>query len=586
MSEPGNIPRRRSFNRLSSARGRSRDADDRSVGDKSARSTGTARRRRSRSPLRSVTKSSRSIVGRLAKIGGKKTKKDKTFEAAAAALGYDDDDEVASKPSTASNPAVAEPDVAGGKKAPTPKEAAAPELDDEETVYGVVIEKQPSKSKSDDSKKSESSPKQVAEKVKEEAVAPAPAPAPEPTPVPVKEEPAKTTKKESKKDAKKAAKEAKKEAAKKEKEAAAAAAAKAKASPQIKDPSSKKEEVKSPAPAPAPAAAPVPIPTIAPGSAIQIILLLMDPASRRFELLQLEFDSTRALVSDVLAQIPLSATVESMRTQKYRAVCDRKGAEMDNASKLVGFTHGKEGEVILAIPQEMSSRECAKLARPILSDPNVVAMLNPASAAALAPVKEEKKKDAPAETEVKSRAAPALDEASKDSKPTSGGPSVLSILVAVVAVAAGTYMLNDAITKPLGPGDRLRPGSYVSKCGFMGFVPPVVLTTLSDLAEEHLPDHAGLVPSVCESAGIEMGNDGVLRKYSYAGDVAGGEVTWEIAGGVCPEEGDEACVPGLVVEEDGRLTIGGQAAKIPTIKEEMEPWPFVIDPTKAGSKWW
>lgn len=309
----------------------------------------------------------------------------------------------------------------------------------------------------------------------------------------------------------------------------------------------------------------------------------MDPSSRRFELLQLEFDSSRALVSDVLAQIPLSATVESMRTQTYRGVCDRKGVEMDNGAKLVGFTDGKEGEVILAIPMEMSSKECAKLARPILSDPNVVAMLNPNSAAALAPVKEssaEKKKEAPAEPEVKSRAAPAVEEAAESK--SSGGPSILTILVTIAAVAAGTYKLNETITSPLGPGDRLAPGSYRSRCGFFGFVPDIVLTGLADLAEKHAPEHAGLVPEVCDAAGIEMGKDGVLRKYSY-GDKGEGEVMWEISGGVCPED-DEACVPGLVVGENGGLTIGGKPAKVGSVKDELEPWPFVVHPAKAGKK--
>ena len=41
---------------------------------------------------------------------------------------------------------------------------------------------------------------------------------------------------------------------------------------------------------------------------LQLVLLLMDPKTRRFELLQLEFDSDKARVSDILAQIPISVT--------------------------------------------------------------------------------------------------------------------------------------------------------------------------------------------------------------------------------------------------------------------------------------
>uniref|UniRef100_A0A7S4NFY1 Uncharacterized protein n=1 Tax=Odontella aurita TaxID=265563 RepID=A0A7S4NFY1_9STRA len=572
MSEPGTTPRRRSFNRGRSGRRSGDISDDRSVGDRSANTTASSRRRRSRSPLRSVAKSSRSIVGRLSKIAGGGTKKkdrDAVFANAAAALGagFDDldDDDKAPSSTTSSNPA--EPDVAGGKKISSSKpkaaDAAAPEMD-EESVYGVVIEKKPSSAGLDklvsDAKKKTSTEATAAPSIKEDAVVPEPVPAPALETVQAKEEPA--TKKESKKSSEKAEKDAAKKA---EEEAASAAAG--------------------PSPS-ATAASVAPPASISPGSAIQIILLLMDPSSRRFELLQLEFDSTRALVSDVLCQIPHSATVESMRTQKYRAVCDRKGREMDNGSKLDGFTKGKEGEVILAIPQDMSSRECAKLAKPILSDPNVVAMLNPPSAS-LAPVKEDTEKKAKEAPESKSRAAPALaeEEPSKDASGGSGFVTFLTVLVGLASVAAGTYFLHEAITASLGSGDSLKPGSRRSKCGFLGLVPPVILEKLSDLAEQHAPGHAGLIPEVCEPAGIEMGEDGILRKYHGGG--TGGETVWEIAGGLCPE-GDEECVPGLVVEENGALVIGGKPGKIKKTAsaDEMVPWPFDIDPAKAGSKWW
>jgi hypothetical protein len=46
---------------------------------------------------------------------------------------------------------------------------------------------------------------------------------------------------------------------------------------------------------------------------LKVVLLLMDPETRRFELLQLEFDSLKAFVSDVLAQIPISVTEDALR---------------------------------------------------------------------------------------------------------------------------------------------------------------------------------------------------------------------------------------------------------------------------------
>lgn len=107
--------------------------------------------------------------------------------------------------------------------------------------------------------------------------------------------------------------------------------------------------------------------------ALQVILLLMDPETRRFELLQLEFDSNKALVSDVIAQIPLSVTEEQLRLQEYRGVCDRSGMEMIKTMRLSEFC--KTNEVILAIPSSMSASDCARLARPILADEGVILMV-------------------------------------------------------------------------------------------------------------------------------------------------------------------------------------------------------------------
>ena len=126
-------------------------------------------------------------------------------------------------------------------------------------------------------------------------------------------------------------------------------------------------------PAAAPAAKATPAPAATPASPLQVVLLLMDPKTRRFELLQLEFDSDKAVVSDVLSQIALSATEESLRTQKYTGVADRTGADKASTDLLSGFCQAND--VILAIPEGMKAAECAKLAKPILGDPKVNTMV-------------------------------------------------------------------------------------------------------------------------------------------------------------------------------------------------------------------
>jgi hypothetical protein len=105
---------------------------------------------------------------------------------------------------------------------------------------------------------------------------------------------------------------------------------------------------------------------------IRAVLLLMDPNSRKFELIQLEFDSTIALVADVLhqAQSYQSAT----RNLKYEGVCNQNGHEMISSLNLSIYCKGNE-IVTIAIPEGMDGNETLQLAQPILSDSKVIDMV-------------------------------------------------------------------------------------------------------------------------------------------------------------------------------------------------------------------
>ena len=107
---------------------------------------------------------------------------------------------------------------------------------------------------------------------------------------------------------------------------------------------------------------------------IQVVLLLMDPSSRRFELLQLEFDSNKAMVSDVIRQIQSSATETTLRDMNYVGVCDQLGVEMIASMKLSKFCKGND--IVMAIPRGLNGKETAKLAGPILGDPKVADMVS------------------------------------------------------------------------------------------------------------------------------------------------------------------------------------------------------------------
>jgi hypothetical protein len=109
---------------------------------------------------------------------------------------------------------------------------------------------------------------------------------------------------------------------------------------------------------------------------LKVVLLLMDPETRRFELLQLEFDSLKALVSDVLSQIAVSVTEESLRVKNYGAITGRDGIEYTPDQLLSTFCKGND--ILVAVPAGTSAKESSRLARPILSDDKVVSMVRTA----------------------------------------------------------------------------------------------------------------------------------------------------------------------------------------------------------------
>lgn len=103
---------------------------------------------------------------------------------------------------------------------------------------------------------------------------------------------------------------------------------------------------------------------------VQVILLLMAINSRRFELLQLEFDPNKANVGDVLAQVSAAATEDELRSQKYIGICSTNGTELHSELLLNSVVHS-ENEVMIALPEGATAFSCTKLAAPILNDPKV-----------------------------------------------------------------------------------------------------------------------------------------------------------------------------------------------------------------------
>jgi len=112
------------------------------------------------------------------------------------------------------------------------------------------------------------------------------------------------------------------------------------------------------------------------GDPIHVILLLMDPKTRRFELLQLEFDSSSAMVSDIFAQIAISATEPTLKSQEYATLIDLKGAVLIDTKNLAEYIDA--AGIVIAVPATTKEDgvAIAKMATPILSNPKVHTMVS------------------------------------------------------------------------------------------------------------------------------------------------------------------------------------------------------------------
>jgi len=292
---------------------------------------------------------------------------------------------------------------------------------------------------------------------------------------------------------------------------------------------------------------------------IQVILLVMDPATRRFELVQLEFDSNDALVKDVLAQIPHSVTSKDLRKRSYTSIADCRGTELILSLRLSTFCPASE--VLVAIPAGISAKRCVHLARPILSDDKVISMLQ--SSGIAVPCLMESTSDPHTVVEEPStliEESPILIEESsapiaesgktENTKKKSVFNTIFTILL-IALLAFGVQVSHFYVSSPLEPGHRLSPGSIITKCGLLFFM-----------------------PSCTSNPSLEMGMDGVMTLYG-----ADKLVEWTIVGGIC-ESFEGGCMNGAILNIDGSLVIGGKVVSTVTAMgmAPLEPWPFVVSP--------
>jgi hypothetical protein len=123
-------------------------------------------------------------------------------------------------------------------------------------------------------------------------------------------------------------------------------------------------------------------------NAYKIFLLLLQPKSKIFELIQLIYSPNDTTLGDILKMIPDNATEHALGAQEYLGLCRPKGEEelldknlLASEPTLAGASGDTEGanitlgEILVAIPQGYTGSDVAALSKQILTNPKIVKLL-------------------------------------------------------------------------------------------------------------------------------------------------------------------------------------------------------------------
>ena len=110
----------------------------------------------------------------------------------------------------------------------------------------------------------------------------------------------------------------------------------------------------------------------------KIFLLLIQPATKKFELIEIQFCTSQGTIGDILNLIPSNSTDDSLGHQRHLGLCrPTDGVEMIDRRALAkgpgennrSYCRILEGEILTAIPEGYTGNDCKTLSRPILNHP-------------------------------------------------------------------------------------------------------------------------------------------------------------------------------------------------------------------------
>lgn len=157
--------------------------------------------------------------------------------------------------------------------------------------------------------------------------------------------------------------------------------------------------------------------------------------------------------------------------------------------------------------------------------------------------------------EVNSREMPSSSSSIESTKEVkNNGFSAFSLIAVLAIVAIILQATHNFVASPIQVGVPLPPGAQRSKCGLLGYLPPVV-------------------PTGCTNSHLEVNTDGSVSIFDEDR-----ELNMLLVGGVCKKE---ECIDGLLMESDGGVFVGGKRVKSILVylsDATLTPWPFEESP--------
>jgi hypothetical protein len=178
---------------------------------------------------------------------------------------------------------------------------------------------------------------------------------------------------------------------------------------------------------------------------------------------------------------------------------------------------------------------------------------------------------------------------------STAGASTTDVLTAILCIGVMmiiVHTIQTVFTKPIGTNVVMPPGTIKSKCGIVGYLPPIVKDVAKTLLE---PFHPTIHTSDghwlnCRNEILEVTMDGAVTVSDDSGNVI-----FKFKGDTCsPAANDDHdhCINGVALQDNGLLKIGNKVVRSGTYYYDdggddtyrhnknivLSPWPFLEEP--------